>query len=279
VALPKLDNKWRTVRDATTERIHRLLGQSYRLRYLLIGGPAWLLLLAAMALLLARLVAGLPIHRTVLISAFAAALLSPPALYVLVLKPFSFSLGGRMSVDGGGADEQKRLFSLLDVLPAIVYLRAPDYSVHFANRQFRTRFGDPDGRLCYRMIYGRDTPCEACATEAVLQERRPIEWEQVYPDGAVYQLYDIPFLDANGAELTLQLGIDVTQRKQIEAELERTNRELRALSRTEHTNCLFAEGLAQAALALNSSLDLEEVLDPILERTQQVIPCCAAALR
>jgi signal transduction histidine kinase len=248
------------------------------LLYVLPGGAIWLLLSAAVAALLARFLSGPPLYFMVLLPILTTAFLSVPVLYILGRRLFRRSVSERRLAEASLEAEQRRLFSLLDELPAIVYLRASDYSIRFANRQFRTRFGDPSGQLCYRMIHGRETPCDACHAQPVLREGQPVESERVYPDGAVYQLYDYPFLDVDGTELVLQLGIDVTPRKQIEAELEHTNQELRALSRAERTQRLFAEGLAQAALALNSSLDLEEVLDAILERTQQVIPCHAAAL-
>ena len=41
--------------------------------------------------------------------------------------------------------ERRRLMSLLEELPAYVNLKAPDYSIKFANRFFRERFGDPGG--------------------------------------------------------------------------------------------------------------------------------------
>jgi signal transduction histidine kinase len=174
--------------------------------------------------------------------------------------------------------EQRRLFSLLNELPAIVYLKAPDYSIRFANRQFQARFGDPAAGPCYQLIHGRDTPCDLCATVSVLENREPREWETTYPDGKCYQLYDYPFVDVDGTQLVLQLGIDITERKRAEARLERTNRELLALSQAERKERLFAEGLVQAVAALNSSLDLAEVLDRILEQTQRVIPCYVAAV-
>jgi signal transduction histidine kinase len=255
-----------------------LPGQERLLLQALVGGTIWLLLSAAVAGLLARFLPGLPLYSSVLVPVLTTVFLGVPFLYLLGRRLFNPSRPERKAAETSLEVEQRRLFSLLDELPAIVYLKGSDYSIRFANHHFRTRFGDPNGQLCYQRIHRRETPCEFCSTESVLQNRQPIEREQVYPDGAIYQLYDIPFRDANDAELVLQLGIDVTRRKQVEAELERTNQELLALSQAERTQRLFAEGLAQAALALNSSLDLDEVLDAILERTQQVIPCHGAAL-
>ena len=49
--------------------------------------------------------------------------------------------------------ERQRLFSLLDGLPGLVYLKAQDYSLKFANRQFREICGDWEGKKCYEAIF------------------------------------------------------------------------------------------------------------------------------
>ena len=58
--------------------------------------------------------------------------------------------------------ERQRFFSLLDMLPATVCVVAPDFTVSFANRQFRERFGDPRGRTCHELIHGSTKPCDEC---------------------------------------------------------------------------------------------------------------------
>ena len=54
--------------------------------------------------------------------------------------------------------ERQRFFSLLDMLPATVCLVAPDFTLPFANRQFREVFGDPEGRTCHELSYGKQKP-------------------------------------------------------------------------------------------------------------------------
>ncbi len=65
---------------------------------------------------------------------------------------------------------------------------------------------------------------------------------------------------------------DVTRRKKAELELDADRQRLLMLSQSERAQRLFAESLAQTMLILNSSLDLNEVLDHILEQIQNVIP-------
>ena len=68
--------------------------------------------------------------------------------------------------------ERRRLLSLLEELPAYVYLKAPDYSIKFANRFFRERIGDPGDRPCYEVLHGFTAPCKDCQAMKVLDDSR-----------------------------------------------------------------------------------------------------------
>jgi signal transduction histidine kinase/ActR/RegA family two-component response regulator len=112
--------------------------------------------------------------------------------------------------------ERQRLFSLLEELPAYVYLQAPDFSIRFANRYFRERFGDSTGEPCFQVL-STDRDCEDCPTLLVFEDDAPREWEwDRSPDGRTYQIYDYPFTDVDGSPLVLELGIDITERKRAE---------------------------------------------------------------
>ena len=130
--------------------------------------------------------------------------------------------------------ERRRLLSLLEELPAYVYLKAPDYSIKFANRFFRERIGDPGDRPCYQVLHGFAAPCQECQAMQVLATHEPQEREWVHRGGRTYHSYVYPFADSDGSPLVLELGIDITDRKQAEEEIRQLNEELeqRVQSRT-----------------------------------------------
>jgi PAS domain S-box-containing protein len=124
--------------------------------------------------------------------------------------------------------ERRRLMSLLEELPAYVNLKGPDYSIKFANRFFRERFGDPGGQPCYQVMRGYNAPCEDCHVMQVLDAHEPQEREWTHRGGRSYHTYDYPFADSDGSPLILELGIDITERKRAEEILKEKTRSLEA---------------------------------------------------
>ena len=116
--------------------------------------------------------------------------------------------------------QQSLLFSLLNRLPAFIYLQASDHTIRYANRYFRQRFGNPKNKKCHELFRGRNEPCPECRTFTVFTTKRPQRWEWDCPiDGLSYEVLDYPFLDSNGTLLVLELGLDITERKRMENEL------------------------------------------------------------
>ena len=115
--------------------------------------------------------------------------------------------------------ERQRFFSLLDMLPASVCLVGPDLTLQYTNHQFREIFGDPQGRSCHKLIQDRPTPCEDCNIREILEAQKPVEWERTTPQGRTYQIYNYPYADIDGSPMLLKLGMDITARKALEAQL------------------------------------------------------------
>jgi PAS domain S-box-containing protein len=100
--------------------------------------------------------------------------------------------------------ERKRLYDILETLPAYLILLSPDYRVPYANRFFRERFGESRGLRCFEYLFGRREPCENCETFKVFKTGAPHRWEWTGPDGRHYDIYDYPFKDEDGSPLIME---------------------------------------------------------------------------
>ncbi len=125
--------------------------------------------------------------------------------------------------------QRQRFNAVLEILPAYLILLTPDYHVAFANRYFRERFGEDHGRPCFEYLFNRSSPCENCETFKALHTGESHNWGWTGPDGRNYDVYDFPFTDVDGSTLILEMGIDITGRKQAEEKLRALNTYNRSL--------------------------------------------------
>jgi len=92
-------------------------------------------------------------------------------------------------------------------------LLTPDYRVAFANRSFREKFGEDNGRQCLDYCFGLEGPCELCESYNVLKTGEPHHWEFTSPDGSIIDAYNFPFTDTDGSPLVLEIDFDIIEQK------------------------------------------------------------------
>jgi PAS domain S-box-containing protein len=125
--------------------------------------------------------------------------------------------------------ERQRLYNVLETLPVMICLVTLDHQVAFANRAFREQHGgEVRGRHCYEYTAQRIEPCDSCEAFDTLKTGQPHRWEKAAPDGrSVFDVYSFRLTEADGSLFILEMGIDVTQRKNTEQELTKANEQLK----------------------------------------------------
>jgi PAS domain S-box-containing protein len=159
----------------------------------------------------------------------------------------------RIQAEQTATAERQRFNDVLETLPAYICLLTPDYYMPFANKVFRDLFGYHPDKKCYEFLFNRPEPCEDCQTYKVLETNEPQHWEWTGPNGRDYDVYDFPFKDTDGSQLILEMGIDVTERKQAEASL--------------HAASRYARGLLEASLDPLVTISSEGKITDVNEAT------------
>lgn len=162
---------------------------------------------------------------------------------------------------------------MLDQLPVCFHLQASDYTVPFANKMFRDRFGDPDKGKCYQLMHDRETPCEPCTTFRSFDSRKTESNIWTSADDKTYLTVITPFDDLNGNTLLMEMAIDITSEQKAKGELKLTltQQEKRIKERTHE---LERSNNALQDFSSFAAHDLKEPLRKILifsERVQSII--------
>lgn len=141
-------------------------------------------------------------------------------------------------------ESHERFITILDSLDAHIYAADMDtYEILFQNQKMRDDFGEiKDGQPCYQQYRDLPSPCRHCSNHKLLDENgEPTglnTWEGKNPlTGKWYFNYDRAIKWIDGRYVRLQIAFDITTRKEIELELEKSEEKLRNI--VEYSTNLF----------------------------------------
>ncbi|WP_353571642.1 PAS domain S-box protein, partial [Candidatus Albibeggiatoa sp. nov. BB20] len=128
----------------------------------------------------------------------------------------------RIQVEQTLRRSEKRFYTILDHLPAYVYLQDEHYQLRYANQYFYQTFGvQDDTKTCYGILLNQPDACEHCPALDVLTDlkQQPQRWECKAKNGRIYSVQAYPYVDIDGAQLVLEMGVDITEIKQTQQDL------------------------------------------------------------
>ena len=166
---------------------------------------------------------------------------------------------------------------LTDILHSIVFPKyvvdAKDFSVKFANRAARQNKGSlSEGTKCYSYIHGYKEPCGntgfVCLLEQVKKTKQFVRFEHtcLEEDGnPMYaELLGFPIFDAEGNVIYMvETMVDISQRKQAEAQLLEYQKELRSLA---------------SQLSLAEERERRRIATEVHDRVSQAMAVCSMKL-
>ena len=122
--------------------------------------------------------------------------------------------------------ERARVSSILNSMIDHVYLSDEKYNLIFANKSLTKKIGDiKKGDKCYRLLYGRNTPCPFCKWQDV-KKGYTVRWELRNKSGETFDVISTPLNNPGGGILSLVILRDISKRKKMEEELKEERRKL-----------------------------------------------------
>lgn len=141
-----------------------------------------------------------------------------------------------------------------------------DFRVIKANDAVRRRIGtNPEGKFCYAISHLLERPCEEtgsirCPAKIVFETKRSYMTEHEHIDSAgnfrIFEVIAYPVIEENGKlEHVIEFMRDITDRKRIEDELRKKNRELSLLN--------------EVSTILSRSLRADEIFNSVLAKLKE----------
>lgn len=120
---------------------------------------------------------------------------------------------------------EEKYRSMMESMKDAVYICSPEFRIEYMNPTMIDRVGtDATGELCYKAIYGRDEKCSWCVFDQVKKGER-IDYEAADPKGnRYYSVSNSPIFHANSASSKLTIFHDITEIKDIEAQLQQSRK-------------------------------------------------------
>jgi len=109
--------------------------------------------------------------------------------------------------------EHNRLMGILNTIPNGVYIVSKQCDIEYINPVVKREFGPVDGRKCYEYLNNRSEICPWCKNTEVFAGKS-VQWEWYsFKNDRHYELFDTPFLNADGSVSKFEIFYDITERK------------------------------------------------------------------
>jgi histidine kinase len=129
--------------------------------------------------------------------------------------------------------QRKEYQNLFEQVPCLITVQDRHYRLLNYNRDFADRFDPQTGDYCYKAYKGREAKCEECPVEKTFQDGKSYSTEEsgINKDGteSYWIVRTSPIFDDEGQIVAaMEISLDITERRHLEMDLERSERKYHA---------------------------------------------------
>jgi PAS domain S-box-containing protein len=140
-------------------------------------------------------------------------------------------------------ESEKRFKNVTNSIEELIVLVDQNFKIQLINstlaQAWNISLDDYAGKYCYEIFYGRNDICEGCPAIQVLNKGKVTRGALRYrPDGRIYDRTAYPLIENNG-DITgvIVIGCDITEQRQTEEELRKSEEKYRTLLETTLQGC------------------------------------------
>jgi histidine kinase len=144
-------------------------------------------------------------------------------------------MGSDISKQRGELNKQRDEYqNLFERVPCLITVQDRNYRLLKYNNEFAERFAPTPGDYCYHAYKGRNRKCDPCPVEKTYADGQPHYAEEsgINKDGTrSYWIVRTSPIRNDGDEIVacMEISLDITERKQLEMELKKSEREYHAI--------------------------------------------------
>jgi PAS domain S-box-containing protein len=164
---------------------------------------------------------------------------------------------GKVITGDSGVEDCRRIrreFELLfDQVPCNIIIIDRDYNIVRTNERARKIIGQIEGKPCYKSLKGREYRCDECTAAQTFEDGRQHTGHHVWQSktGQTLHLHviTVPLKNDNGTfDTIMELAVDVTQTRKLEAGLQIANHYFEALIDTSMDGIFAVEGKGKVTI-------------------------------